>query len=68
MLQQEGLVMGHGPPRSGKTSLCQLMAITARHCNIFQQVLHFNSTAVSSATSFQSMFLSDCRVTFDEAA
>ena len=68
MLQQEGLVMVRGPPRSGKTSLCQLMAITARHSNIFQQVFHFNCTAVSSAASCQSLFQRDCGVTFDEAA
>ena len=56
MLQQNGLVMVRGPPRSGKTSLCQLMAITARHSSIFQQVFYVNCAAVSSVTSFQSQF------------
>jgi replication-associated recombination protein RarA len=68
MLQQNGLVMVHGPPRSGKTSLCQLMAITARHSSIFQQVFYVNCAAVSSATSFQSQFQRRCGVTFDKAA
>ena len=68
MLQHEGLVMVHGPPRSGKTSLCQLMAITARHSNIFQQVFYLNCAAVSGATSFERQFQRSCGVTFDEAA
>ena len=68
MLQHEGLVMVHGAPRTGKTSLCQLMAITARHSNMFQQVFYSNCAAVSSATSFDSEFQRSCGVTFDEAA
>ena len=68
MLQQNGLVMVRGPPRSGKTSLCQLMAITARHSSIFQQVFYVNCAAVSSVTSFQSQFQRRCGVTFDKAA
>ncbi len=68
MLQQNGLVMVRGPPRSGKTSLCQLMAITARHSNDFQQVFQFNCSAVSSATLFHTLFQRSCGVTFDEAA
>lgn len=68
MLQQDSLVMVRGPPHSGKTSLCQLMAITARHSSIFQQVFYVSCAAVSSATAFQSRFQRRCGVTFDKAA
>ncbi|DBA80761.1 TPA: hypothetical protein ACH3X1_007987 [Trebouxia sp. C0004] len=68
MLQQEGLVMVRGLFRSNKTSLWQLMAIMARHSNIFQQVFYFSCAAVSSDTSFHSQFHRSCGVTFDDSA
>ena len=68
MLQQERLVMIRGPPRSGKTSLCRLVALTAKDSSIFQQVFYFNCAAVYSDTGFQCQFQQLCGVTFDEAA
>ena len=68
MLHKKGLVMMRAPPRSGKTSLCQLVAIMARASSMVQQVHHFSCAAVNNEKSFQVQFHSRCGVTFDEAA
>ena len=68
MLQEYGLVMMRAPPRSGKTSLCQLVTIMARASSMFQQVFYFSCPAVNTDESFQIRFRSVCGVTFDEAA
>ncbi|KAL3131842.1 hypothetical protein ABBQ38_007555 [Trebouxia sp. C0009 RCD-2024] len=52
MLQEKGLVMMRAPTRSGKTSLCQLVAITAKASNMFQQVFYLSCAAVSQHVSF----------------
>ncbi len=68
MLQEKGLVMIRAPPRSGKTSLCQLVTIMARASSMFQQVYYFSCAAVDNEESFQIQFRSMCGVTFNEAA
>ncbi len=68
MLQEKGLVMMRAPPRSGKTSLCQLVALTAKASSIFQQVFYFSCAAVNNDASFSNHFHSKCGVKFDEAA
>ncbi len=68
MLQDYGLVMIRAPPRSGKTSLCQLVTIMARASSMFQQVYYFSCAAVNNDESFQIQFRSMCGVTFNEAA
>lgn len=68
MLQEKGLVMMRAPPRSGKTSLCQLVTMTARQSSMFQQAYYFSCAAVNNDESFQIQFRSMCGVTFDEAA
>jgi len=68
MLQEKGLLMMRAPPRSGKTSLCQLVAIMARASSMFQQVHYFSCAAVNNDESFQIQFRSMCGITFDEAA
>ena len=68
MLQEKGLVMMRAPPRSGKTSLCQLVAFMAKQSSMFQQVYYFTCAAVNDDTSFSNQFRRMCGVTFDEAA
>ncbi|KAL3156170.1 hypothetical protein ABBQ32_012458 [Trebouxia sp. C0010 RCD-2024] len=68
MLQEKGLVMMRAPPRSGKTSLCQLVALRARASNMLQQVVYISCAAVSIGVSFSEQFHRICDVTFDEAA
>lgn len=68
MLQEKGLVMTRAPPRSGKTSLCQLVAIMANRSNMFQQVFYFSCAAVNDDISFQTQFRTMCGVTFHDAA
>ena len=68
MLQEEGLVMMRAPPRSGKTSLCQLVVLMARESSVFQQVFYVTCAAVNNDTSFSHQFHSMCGVTFEEAA
>ncbi|DBA88764.1 TPA: hypothetical protein ACH3X1_004182 [Trebouxia sp. C0004] len=60
--------MIRAPPRSGKTSLCQLVTIMARASSMFQQVYYFSCAAVDNEESFQIQFCSMCGVTFIEAA
>ncbi|KAL3155862.1 hypothetical protein ABBQ32_012868 [Trebouxia sp. C0010 RCD-2024] len=68
MLQEYGLVMMCAPPRSGKTSLCQLVTLKARASSMFQRVIYFSCAAVTTNESFQIQFRSKCGVPFDEAA
>ena len=68
MLQEKGLVMMRAPPRSGKTSLCQLVAIMAKRSNMFQQVFYLSCAAVNDDVSFQTQFRTMCGVTFHDAA
>ena len=68
MLQEIGLVMMCAPLGSGKTSLCQLVAIMAGASSMFQQVYYFTCAAVNDDKSFQTQFCSMCGVTFTEAA
>ncbi len=68
MLQEKGLVMMRAPPRSGKTSLCQLVAFMAKASNMFQQVFYLSCAAVDHDVSFSNQFHRKCGVTFDEAA
>ena len=68
MLEEKGVVMIRGPPRSGKTSLCQLVTHMAKHSSMFQQVLHLSCAAVSNPASFAIQFQNRCGVTFEEAA
>ena len=51
-LQEKGLVMMRAPPRTGKTSLCQLVAFMAKASNMFQQVLYLSCAAVDHDVSF----------------
>ena len=67
-LQEKGLVMMRAPPRSGKTSLCQLVAFMAKASNMFQQVFYLSCAAVDHDVSFQILFRSMCGVTFVDAA
>ena len=67
-LQEKGLVMMRAPPRSGKTSLCQLVAFMAKASNMFQRVFYLSCVAVDDDASFQILFCSMCGVTFDDAA
>ena len=55
-------------PRSGKTSLCQLVAFMAKVSNMSQQVFYLSCAAVNQNVSFQILFRSMCGVTFDDAA
>ena len=68
ILQKHGLVMMRDPPRSGKTSLCQLVTIMARASSMFQQVFYFSCPAINTDESFQIQFCSMCGVTLDEAS
>ena len=68
MLQEKRLVMMRAPPRSGKTSLCQLVAFMAQASIMFQQVFYLSCAAVNHDISFQNLFRSMCGVTFDDAA
>ncbi|MCJ1241531.1 hypothetical protein MMC14_009536 [Varicellaria rhodocarpa] len=68
MLQDKGLVMMRAPPRSGKPSLCQLVAVMAKASNVFQQVFYLSCAAVDQNVSFSIQFHRKCGVTFDEAA
>lgn len=68
MLQEKGVVMMRAPPHSGKTSLCQLVALTAKANHMFQQVFYISCAAVNIGVSFSEQFHRMCGATFDEAA
>ena len=68
MLQEHGLVMMRAPPRSGKTSLCQLVTMMARNSSMFQQLFYFSCPAIKTDGSFQIQFRSICDVTLSEAS
>ena len=67
MLQEKGLVIMRAPPRSGKTSLCQLVAFMAKDSNMFQQVFYLSCAAVNDDCccchiSFQILFRTMCKL------
>ena len=68
MLQEKGVVMMRAPTRSGKTSLCQLVADMAEEDSNFQQVLYCSCAPVSHTNPFAGHFHRDTGVSFDEAA
>lgn len=56
------------PPRSVKTSLCQLVANMAKEDSNFQQVLYRTCAAVRSFNPFPGHFCRETGVIFEEAA
>ncbi len=69
MVLDKGIVLLRAPPRSGKTSLCQLAVMRAQHEHIFDNVHFVRCIELGPGRNkdFEQLFKSQCKLTFTAA-
>ena len=69
MVLDKGIVLLRAPPRSGKTSLCQLAVMRAQHEHVFDNVHFVRCIGLGPGRNkdFEQLFKSQCKLTFTAA-